>query len=311
MNNTIAIIRSLIIYGLCLPMAVYIGYLLANPADRVGLTIIVAACFLPLIPALLRWHHLMLIASWNMSMVLFFIQGSPYLWMAMTAISLSLTLLQHILKRNVEFAATRSVIIPLLFLTFVIGITAKLTGGIGLAAFGSESLGGKRYIQMFCAIAGFFAITSHRIPAGRANLYIGLYFLGAVTSAIGSLAPWIPSGLRIIYALFPVDKLELLTSGLGSRDFVRLGGLTVAAMGVLCFILARHGMGGLFGIGERWRFLPLQFRGGFGINQPWRILVFLGITYVMLSGGYRSFAITMILFLTLLNMVCRLSVFAS
>lgn len=300
MNNTIAIIRSLIIYGLCLPMAVYIGYLLANPADRVGLTIIVAACFLPLIPALLRWHHLMLIASWNMSMVLFFIQGSPYLWMAMTAISLSLTLLQHILKRNVEFAATRSVIIPLLFLTFVIGITAKLTGGIGLAAFGSESLGGKRYIQMFCAIAGFFAITSHRIPAGRANLYIGLYFLGAVTSAIGSLAPWIPSGLRIIYALFPVDKLELLTSGLGSRDFVRLGGLTVAAMGVLCFILARHGMGGLFGIGERWRFLPLQFRGGFGINQPWRILVFLGITYVMLSGGYRSFAITMILFLTLL-----------
>src|SRR6478736_4899015 len=225
MNNTIAIIRSLIIYGLCLPLAIYIGYLLANPADRVGLTVIVVACFLPLIPALLRWHHLLLIISWNMSMVLFFVKGSPYLWMAMTTMSLSLTLLQHILKRNVHFAAARSVALPLFFLAFVIIVTARLTGGIGLAAFGSESFGGKRYIQMFCAIAGFFAITSQRIPPERANLYTGLFFLGTLTCGIGSLAPWLPQGLRMVYAFFPVDNLELLSEPINS-EFVRLGGLT-------------------------------------------------------------------------------------
>ncbi|MGC3961130.1 MAG: O-antigen ligase family protein [Verrucomicrobiota bacterium] len=295
MNNTIAIIRSLIIYGLCLPLAIYIGYLLANPADRVGLTVIVVACFLPLIPALLRWHHLMLVVSWNMSMVLFFIKGSPYLWMAMSAMSLSLTLLQHVLKRNVQFLSVRSVALPLLFLALVIVVTARLTGGIGLAAFGSESFGGKRYIQMFCAIAGFFAITSHRIPPERANLYIGLFFLSSLTSGIGSIAPWVPSGMRIIYAFFPVDNLDLL-SGPITSEFVRLGGLTVAATGALCFILARHGMGGLFRLGgERWRFLPLRLKQGGGINQPWRLLAFVFITYVALSGGFRSFTITLIL----------------
>lgn len=300
MNNTIAIIRSLIIYGLCLPLAIYIGYLLANPADRIGLTVIVVACFLPLIPALLRWHHLMLIVSWNMSMVLFFVQGSPYLWMAMTAMSLTLTMLQHVLKRNVQFVSVRAVTLPLLFLAFVILVTARLTGGIGLAAFGSESLGGKRYIQLFCAIAGFFAIASHRIPPERVNLYGGLFFLSALTSGIGSLAPWVPSNMRIIYAFFPVENLDLLNGPI-STEFIRLGGLTIAAMGGICFILARHGMGGLFRLGaEPWRFLPLQFKGGMGINQPWRILAFIAFTYVALAGGYRSFTITLILSFTFL-----------
>lgn len=299
MNNTIAIIRSLIIYGLCLPLAVYLGYLLANPADRVSLAIIVTACLLPLIPALMRWHHLMLIISWNMSMVLFFVQGSPYLWMAMTAMSLTLTVLQHILKRNVEFHGTRALVVPLFFLTLVIVGTAQLTGGVGMAAFGGGSYGGKRYIQMFCAIAGFFAITSHRIPPDRANLYVGLFFLSGLTTVIGSLAPWIPGGLRLIYALFPVDSTQLM-SGEVDTEYLRLGGLTIAAMSAICFILARYGITGLLGGGERSRFLPLQFKSGFGINHPWRILIFFGLFGIAAMGGYRGQLIVVILYFALL-----------
>lgn len=295
MNNTIAIIRSIIIYGLCLPLAVYLGYLLANPANRTSLAIIAVACLLPLIPALMRWHHLLLIVSWNMSMVLFFVQGAPYLWMAMTALSLTLTVLQQVLKRNVVFYGRRSVVLPLLFLAMVIVGTAQLTGGIGLASFGGSAYGGKRYVQLLCAIAGFFAIVSHRIPLERANLYIGLYFLSGLTSMIGSLAPWIPGGLRIIYALFPVDNTNLLTGQINT-DYLRLSGLTVAAMSVLCFILARYGITGLLGVGERARFLPFQFKGGFGINQPWRMLVFIGLCAVALGGGYRSQLICIILY---------------
>lgn len=299
MNNTLAIIRSLIIYGLCLPLAIYLGYLLANPLDRVGLTVVVVASFLPLIPFLLRWHHLLLILSWNMSMVLFFIKGSPYLWMAMTAISLSLTVLQHILKRNVEFSNVPSITKPLLFLAAVILITANLTGGIGLQAFGGEAVGGKRYIQLFCAIAGYFAITSQRIPPERAKLYVGLYFLSTFTTIVGSLAPWVPSSMRMIFALFPVDSMQLLTGEINT-EYLRLGGLTSAALGALWFILSQHGLGGLIGLREAWRFLPLQFKGGFQINQPWRILAAIGFGLVILSGGYRGFTITVIVILALL-----------
>ena len=164
MTNALAIIRSLIIYGLCLPLAIYLGYVVANPMDRMSLVVVVTVAALPLIPVLLKWHHLLLIASWNMSMVLFFVQGSPYLWMAMTAISLTLTVLQQILKRDVVFASVPAITWSLLFLAFVIFLTAQLTGGIGIRSFGGASYGGKRYVQLFCAVAGYFANLCYTLP---------------------------------------------------------------------------------------------------------------------------------------------------
>jgi len=294
MNNAAAIIRSLIIYGICLPLAIYLGYVLALPMDRGSFAIVIAVVFLPLIPILLRWHHLLLILSWNMSMVLFFIQGSPYLWMAMTAVSLGLTILQQILKRNVQFAGITSVTLSLLFLALVIAITAKLTGGIGLRSLGGDSFGGKRYVQLFCAIAGYFAITSHRVTQGKGTLVVALYFLGMLTMILGSIAPWMPAGLQFIYALFPVENLDALSGG-SMSEHLRLGGVTVGAVGILYFILARHGLQGLLGFSERWRFLPLKFQGGFGINQPWRILIFAGLFFLGLLGGYRSMPITFVI----------------
>lgn len=294
MTNALAIIRSLIIYGLCLPLAIYLGYVVANPMDRVSFAVVVTVVVLPLLPILLKWHHLLLIASWNMSMVLFFVQGSPLLWMAMTAISLLLTILQQILKRDVVFASVPSITWSLLFLTFVIIVTAKLTGGIGIASFGGASVGGKRYVQLFCAIAGYFAITAYHIPKERALLYTALYFLGTLSLIVGSLAPWMPGGLQFLFALFPVENMAALT-GSGSTENLRLGGVTFASVGMLCYILARHGMKGLFSFGERWRFLPLQFQGGLGVNQPWRILFFIAIAAVGLAGGYRSVPILFIM----------------
>ena len=294
MTNALTIIRSLIIYGLCLPLAIYLGYVVANPMDRMSFAVVVTVAALPLIPILLKWHHLLLVVSWNMSMVLFFVQGSPYLWMAMTAISLLLTILQQILKRDIVFASVPSITWSLVFLAFVIIVTAKLTGGIGIASFGGASVGGKRYVQLFCAIAGYFAITAYRIPTERSLLYIALYFLGTLSLVIGSLGPWMPGGLHFLFALFPVDNIAALSGGVSTEN-MRLGGVTMGSVGVLCFILARHGMKGLFSIGERWRFLPVQFKGGIGINQPWRILCFLGLAGVALAGGYRSVPILFIM----------------
>ena len=85
MSNALALIRSLVIYSLCLPLAIFLGYLLAMPLDNMSFTIVALAVFLPLVPFLLRWHHLLLFASWNTSAVLFFLTGRPHLWMVMKA----------------------------------------------------------------------------------------------------------------------------------------------------------------------------------------------------------------------------------
>lgn len=287
MTNTLSIIRTLLIYGLCLPLAIYLGYLLAMPLDRGSLMFLAAAILLPLVPILMQWHHVLLILSWNMSMVLFFLPAAPQLWLVMTAISLGLTTLQHILKRNVVFTNVPSVTAPLVFLAAVVVITANLTGGFGFRAFGGEAVGGKRYVNILAAIAGYFAITSHRVPSGKAVTYVALYFLGSLTMIMGSIAPWMPMGMRYVYALFPVESFSSLGGGqLG--ESVRLGGLTFGALAVCLYLLARHGMQGVFSLAERWRFLPFGFKGGLSFNQPWRVLFFFGILWISLLGGYRS-----------------------
>lgn len=299
-TNTISIIRGLLIYGLCLPFAVYLGYLLAQPFSRGSLTFLITAMALPLVPLVLRWHHVFLILSWNLSMVLFFLPGAPYLWIIMSGISLGLTILQYVLKRNVKFINVPSITWSLVFLMFVILMTAKLTGGIGIRAFGSDNaIGGKRYILLLGAIIGYFALTSYRIPPQKAGLYVSLFFLGGLTSLVGSFGPWIPNELRIVFALFPVESLATRAEA-EAQLFSRLAGVALAGMSVLYLIFARHGMAGLFQLSERWRFLPFQFKGGFGINQPWRLLLLPAIFWVVMMGGFRSHLITLaILFICL------------
>jgi O-antigen ligase len=295
MTNTLGIIRSLLIYGLCLPFAVYLGYLLAQPFDRGSLTFLIAAMALPLVPILLHWHHVLLILSWNLSMVLFFLPGAPHLWILMSALSLGLTVLQYVLKRNVKFIHVPSVTWSLIFLAFVILMTAKLTGGIGIRALGGENMiGGKRYILLLGAIIGYFALTSHRIPPQRVKLYVSLYFLAGLTSLISSLGPWVPGNLRMIFILFPVESLATRAEA-EAQEMSRLGGLALAGLSTLYFILVHHNLSGLFKLSERWRFLPFQFKGGPSINQPWRLLLLPVILLAVLMGGYRVNLVTVLL----------------
>ena len=77
--------------------------------------------------------------------------------------------------------------------------------------------------------------------------------------------------MRHYFCALPVDSLV-------TDDDTPLSMRGCAALGygggrVMCFILARYGMQGLFRCRQRaLAFSALQFRGGFGVNQPWRIL---------------------------------------
>lgn len=143
MSNASALFRSLIIYALCLPLAVILGYLLANPLDLTTFTVVTVILLTLATPALLRWHHVWLIATWNMAAVIFFLPGRPAIWTGMAAVSFGIGVLQYAIDRKIKFLHVPSVMRPLLFLTVVVLITMRLTGGIGLKSFGSATYGGK------------------------------------------------------------------------------------------------------------------------------------------------------------------------
>jgi len=304
MSNALTIIRALLIYGLCLPVAIFLGYLLALPMDRTSFIIVALVIALPLMPILLRWHHLILIASWNMNVIVFFLPGAPNLWIVTSGLSLLLSILHRILNRDTKLLHVPALAKPLIFLALVILVTARFTGGIGLRSFGAEAYGGKRYIWLFGAIVGYFALSWRQIPPARAVLYISLFFLGGMTMSIASLGPMLDPSLYFIFAIFPAESVQsLMGEGMDSLTdpYSRLGGFSFGAMAAVSFILARHGMRGLFSLAEKWRFVPFQIRGGFGLNQPWRALFFLFCFWISLMGGFRS-SLIMLVF----TMLCQL-----
>ncbi len=287
--NALAIIRSLIIYGLCLPLAIALGYLIpSSTVDLTSFMMVLLVVFLPLVPILLRWHHLVLIASWNLSAVMFFLPGRPYLWVLMALISLLLSLLQHILNREHKLIYVPSVARPLFFLLVVVVVTAALAGGIGMRVFGSEMYGGRRYVMLLMSIVGFFAIACNRVPPGREILYVSIFLLSGVTSAIGSMGGLISPSFYWIFAIFPVDTLESLAPDIPEEAPIRLGGLGPAAGALIWYLLARHGLRGVFSLSEPLHLLPFRFSGGFQVNQPWRTLLVMGALWVAMHTGFRS-----------------------
>lgn len=273
MSNASALFRSLIVYGLCLPLAVALGYLLATPLEFKTVTVVGIILFILMIPFFLRWHHVWLIAAWNMSAVLFFLPGRPNVWVGMAAISFCIGLLQYTINRNMKFLHVPSVTRPLLFLAAVVLITMRLTGGLGLKAFGSSTNGGKGYIIIFAAIIAYFALINRQIPPKRAGLYVSLFFLGLSTYAIGDLPMVLPSGFNFLYLVFPLmGSGALAQQGVSIVGPVRITSLSFFSLGLFAIMLARYGIRGIF-----WE--PAKL---------WRAIIFVSIVFIGMLGGFRT-----------------------
>src|ERR1035438_159859 len=202
MNNAPAILRSLVTFAVIVPLAVLIGYLLANPLDTSTFTYVGILTAILMFPVLLRWHHPLLIFSWNSGMFLFILPGRPDAWLAMTMASLGITLLQRALGGVKQLVSVPQVTWSLLGMIGVVVLTARLTG-MGLHAFGDEISGGRRYLYLLGAIMGYFALSSRRIPPERAGLYVALFFLPGLLACISDLYQVLPGPLRFIYLFFP------------------------------------------------------------------------------------------------------------
>jgi hypothetical protein len=276
MSNAFSLFRSLIIYAICLPLAIFLGYLLATPDDFVSFGLVTLVLVSLALPLFLRWHHPLLILTWNMAATAFFLPGSPSVWLVVCGISLTISVLQHALNKNQKFIHVPALAWPLIFLAIVTLVTAKLTGGMGIRSLGGHNMGGKRYIYLLAGIAGYFAVTARPVPPHRARLYVGMFFLGALTAAIGSLAAWAPRSFWRVFALFPPDYAG--TEALWSDPVIsplnvisRSSGLAAVGVAVFAFMLALYGTAGLS-----------------ELRKPWRWLVFLAAIAASLYGGFRS-----------------------
>src|SRR5262245_52341746 len=148
--------RLLLIYGISIPLAIFVGYFLANPLDIVPFFIFTLLVMLLVVPLFLRWYHPILIFSWNAALIVILLPGQPFLWVPMAGTAFLFALMDRILSKRETFLSVPSVTWPLVLLAIVMLLTAKATGGIGLRSLGSETYGGKRYMFMLAAIVGYF-----------------------------------------------------------------------------------------------------------------------------------------------------------
>ncbi len=279
----------MVIYGICLPLAIGIGYMLSTPMSYASFSSVLLVLALLLVPILLRWHYAWLVAAWNLNAVVFVLPGRPTVGLTMIAISIMFSLLQHTLNKNYKFVHVPAIAWPLIFLTVVILVTARLTGGIGLAMTGGSSVGGKRYMFLLGAIVGYFALAAHRIPPQKVALYVAMYFLSALTSIVVNLAGLVGPAFSFIYLVFPIDNSGMMALdpdayvGPDIGGVERLGGLSVATTAAALTLLAFYGI-----------------RGVFDFRKAWRPFLFLLACTATLYGGYRGNLVSLLLVFALM-----------
>ena len=282
MASTFVVSRSQLTYALCLPLAVLIGYFLAEPLESGSIAIVVFVLSVLSLPLLMKWYHPLLVMSWNAFICPVFLPGRPMLWMVMSVLGLGIAILNRSVNPHKRFINIPSLTRPLVFLVGVVIITAGLTGGIGLASLGGSRYGGKGYFFILAAVAGYFALTSQRIPPERAGLYVALFFLSGLTALVSQVAALLGPAADFLFIIFPGAPGAMQSSPGGSpgggNDFSRLGSFMIAAPAIYGYLLARFGV-----------------QGTLDLRHPGRLLIFLLALLGCAWCGYRSALVMLVI----------------
>jgi hypothetical protein len=271
--NSSALFRSLIVYAVCVPLAIVVGWTLSDPLNYQSIGLVGVLMTLMVFPLLMKLHYPLLIFSWAAPITMFFLPGHPALFLPMVVVSLSISVVERILNKDKHFMPAGGVQWPLLALLAIVVFTAEMTGGFGLRSMGSAVYGGKKYVTLIVGILSFFAIIARPIPKKHANWYITLYFLGPFLYLFADLFPLVPKQLQYVYLILPVSDRSM--DELGNFEMqvgvTRMFGVATAGGALFFWMLARHG-------------IRDNFLGG----KPWRPLA-LGFAFVcILLGGFRS-----------------------
>lgn len=270
MTASLGSARALLVYALILPLALMMGYLLATPGEMgtwatVGIVLMIVSA-----PLILANHQAFLFLSWNMTASVFFLPGRPQVWFVAAFLSLSFSLVQRTLSKEMRFISVPSLVFPLVFIAFVVLMTAKMTGGFGFRIFGSENVGGRRYFTLLAAVAGFMAMCARPIPSNRANRYFGFFFLGGLVNALSSLVPLLGPEFYFLLYVFPFEGLGVMQTGF-QTEIIRYFGLCIASLGVIFYLLGRYGVKDIL-----------------GMRHPVRLLLLFSMIAIASGGGFRG-----------------------
>lgn len=285
MANTFVVSRNHLIFGLCLPIAVLLGYLLAEPLDSGSLVVLVMVLSLLCVPLMMRWHHVLLVLSWNAFIAPAFLPGSPALWVVMVWLSLFFAVLGRSVSLEKRFLQVPGITRSLIFLVVVVIATALVNGGFGFRSLGSETHGSKRYFILLSAIAGYFALTSQAIPRHRAALYVSIFILSGLTAAASNLAYLAGPRFYFLYDFFPVDLAmgQIAADWTLDNSLVRISSLMGVSQALTGFLLAKYGVRGVLDFSRPWRGVFLIVAVGMGLFAGFRsMLVLLGLLFVFL-----------------------------
>lgn len=267
--------RGLLIFALCLPLAILMGYMLADPMMGSNRMFISAALMALLIPLLLSIHHRALIWVGSAVMIAFFIKGEPQMWMLVAGLSFGIAILSRPLSKvKIKPVWEKWVLAALILVMSCVAITAFLTGGIGLRVLGSSVYGGRKYIALIASFIGFLALTMAVIPRRFAQKDVGIFTLGPVTTAFSNLAYMIGPKAYFLFALFPVSlavgqaQADLAPALIGIKRYTGFGSASTA---ICMFCLLRWGI-----------------RGICDIKKPWRVIIVILAMFMGMLSGFRS-----------------------
>jgi len=276
MANTINIPKTHLIMGLSLPLAVLIGYFLAEPLELGSMAVVFAVLGVLCIPLLMRWYHPLLIICWNAALTPLFLPGQPAAWSVLAYVGLFIAILNRAVNRQAQFIPVPSLTRSLLCLVAVTLATAMMTGGIGAQVLGSAQYGARKYYSLMAAIAGYFVFTSRRIPPHRVGFYLACFFLSGITAGIANAAAAAGPQFSFLFAIFSPGgaQEQMSNTGIGGSGMVRLSGLGMLAAAVYAYMFARFGI-----------------RGVLDLNRPWRLVFFLVPLVAGLLGGFRTYTV--------------------
>jgi hypothetical protein len=262
--------RLLIAYLIAVPLALILGLLVTSPGPT-SYSVVGLVLFFFTIPLILQFNHFLLIALWNASFNAFFLPGSPSIWIPLAGMSFGIACLNSIMFQK-KFLRVPSLTIPLLFLGAVVLLTAFYRGGIGIRALGGASYGGRYYVFILVAIAGYFAFTSQGISFAKGQKMANWYWLSGMSNLLSTLTYAAgPSFYFLFYFLSTDFVMMQAASDAGLTDIDRISAMGPTSAAALCLLLTIYG-----------------FRGIFDMNKPWRVLLFVAIFVAGAFAGFRS-----------------------
>lgn len=287
--------RGFLVFALCLPLAVLLGFMLSDPLMGKNMMIVSGAIFVLLIPLMLRIHHRALIWCAFAYVMVFFIPGQPHLWMVLAALSFTIS----VLSRPLAKVKARPVWDPLVmgslvFIALLALFTARETGGIGMRVLGSGNQGGRKYVFIFAAIIGCFALTMQRLPRVRAHKDIAAYLLAPITAAVGNVAYALGPKFYFLFLLFPVEWV--ISQAAADYDVTgglkRLAGFGPLSTAISTYCLMKWGLRGILQIRKTHRLFLLLIAIGLGMFSGFRstVAIFALVTLFQFfaEGLYRT-----------------------